>query len=437
MSNLEYKLKVRFNMLNSSFEEYKKRVEKRLELWEKLKEINTSYSQIKEYFDEDDESHMSLMSLFMPSQDEVFLRMLFEKKEIDEFNLTDSNAIETYKQIISEANSLEEYNVLLSEKCKIIPILNPQTELIADCFSGCINYEIFDSYDIPSLAVFDTDCIEVLSQRKENIFGEQELDDYEEYNINKTNMGFLRKNGFDIKDMRQDLDCKLYSTKDINEIINEFKESFVIPSKETNVCIGDIIGMEGLHEKDIFEHLDEFFDEDGKPYKRRDLELLDLTSENILEKLKDSFFYEPIVCKNIGENNKHIITTNGMHRFMILKIWYLKEIYEAQNNEEQIQEINEKYTIPAKIYENDLRRIYYAYLIKMAGANKYYNYAITNIEKKDDLNIVTFYRGLNSFREFLSGEEFEKINKNICSISSGYDDNSNSTKDIQLHRANK
>ena len=117
---------------------------------------------------------------------------------------------------------------------------------------------------------------------------------------------------------------------------------------------------------------------------------------------------------------------------MILKIWYLKEIYEAQNNEEQIKEINEKYTIPAKIYENDLRRIYYAYLIKMAGANKYYNYAITNIEKKDDLNIVTFYRGLNSFREFLSGEEFEKINKSIRSISSGYDDNSNSTKDIQL-----
>jgi len=53
--------------------------------------------------------------------------------------------------------------------------------------------------------------------------------------------------------------------------------------------------------------------------------MLDYSSEEIIEKLSSSFNDEPICVQEI-DKGKYAISTNGMHRYSVLRAHYLLEL---------------------------------------------------------------------------------------------------------------
>ncbi|MBO6232675.1 MAG: hypothetical protein J6N78_01210 [Clostridia bacterium] len=180
--------------------------------------------------------------------------------------------------------------------------------------------------------------------------------------MNICNQLFLKENNIDIDEITRELDCKIYNFGQINPILfeNEFQEKEI----QKEVCIGDVLGnYSNQNSGNIFQTMDECFDENGDGYHTRALGMLELNTENAIEKLRYSFQYEPIGCAHV-ENGKYVIMTNGLHRFMVLKILYLKEIQDAKGNKEKINQIREKYTVPMRVININSNKAYCKYLLE-------------------------------------------------------------------------
>lgn len=180
--------------------------------------------------------------------------------------------------------------------------------------------------------------------------------------MNNCNQFFLKQNNIDIDEITRELDCKIYNFGQINPILfeNEFQEKEI----QKEVCIGDVWGNDSnKNSGNIFQEMDEYFDENGDGYHTRALGMLELNTENAINQLKESFKYEPIECSHV-ENGKYVIMTNGLHRFIVLKILYLKEIQEAKGDKEKINQIREKYTIPMGVININSNKAYCQYLIE-------------------------------------------------------------------------
>ena len=67
--------------------------------------------------------------------------------------------------------------------------------------------------------------------------------------------------------------------------------------------------------------------------------MLDYSIEEIMTKLINSYAIEPI--NTISIDGKYYITTNGLHRFMALKLYYILEMYQGKS----IQELDNKHMI--------------------------------------------------------------------------------------------
>ena len=180
--------------------------------------------------------------------------------------------------------------------------------------------------------------------------------------MNECNKYFLRKNGIDVNTITRELDCHIYNFQQINPILydNEFQEH----EEECEICIGDVLGKHASStSQNIFQILDDFFDRNGDGYHTRALGMLEMTPENVMEQLKSSFKREPMVFARI-ENGKYVIFINGMHRFAVLRVLYLKEIQEAKGNKDSIEQIRKKYTISAKSININSKKGYCKYLIE-------------------------------------------------------------------------
>lgn len=183
--------------------------------------------------------------------------------------------------------------------------------------------------------------------------------------MNKCNEEFLRKNEIVIEDICSRVDSRIYSCEDVNHIIGN--HGFQTDSEKEMVSIADIVGYDanerGINNKNIFLSLDNFFGEVGDGYHTRSLGLLEYDRDNIVEKLKQSFKDEPISLLETGEGT-YTILSNGLHRYTILRIFYLSEAAKANGNKEKLAKLAEKYTIPAEITGIDLDKTYCKYLLK-------------------------------------------------------------------------
>lgn len=225
--------------------------------------------------------------------------------------------------------------------------------------------------------------------------------------MNTCNINFLQANGINLDEITRDVDCKIYSIRDINEILERTSMKYQEDAGVQNISIGDVVGVDcfadpSLKINSIFDFMDTLFDEKGDSYHCRSLGLLQYNRENIIEMLKNSFKYDPLYALNV-ENGKYVITTNGLHRFTVLRILYLKEIQEALDNTQKIEEVKEKYKIPMVIRKIDFTKIYLEYIIRLTQPMDYYGCRIieceasnTGEEDKYDWN-VTFERGFNEF----------------------------------------
>lgn len=183
--------------------------------------------------------------------------------------------------------------------------------------------------------------------------------------MNGCNQRFLEKNEISIEEVCSNVDCKIYSRMDVNPIVASY--NFQKEREQQMISIADVVGYDADFEGNynVFSSLDHFFDENGGGYATRSLGMLELDKDNIIENLKQSFFREPMVLMETGENS-YTISTNGLHRYTMLRLFYLNEASKVRGNQEELEKLKEKYTIPASVVGMDLEKTYCKYILKRA-----------------------------------------------------------------------
>ena len=186
--------------------------------------------------------------------------------------------------------------------------------------------------------------------------------------MNKTVKDFFDKNGADYLTLSRKEDSIIYSKNEINNLVA--KSSIFKESIKGSVCIDEILGYDYKFYGDnnnVIMCLSNFFDEKGTAYQQRSVSMLEYSSEEVVEKLENSFIIEPMVVDEV-ESNKYVISRNGLHRYSLLKTHYMIEMSNAINDEQR-ELIRKKYTIPVSI--NRLDRI-----------KTYSNFILSKVDKK-------------------------------------------------------
>ncbi len=183
--------------------------------------------------------------------------------------------------------------------------------------------------------------------------------------MRKCNREFFLRNDINPEEVSKKVDCVMQSLERINPIVSEY--GFFKDKGEGQVSVVDIVGVfsdtRRNYGKTIFETMDDFFDSKGDGYHSRSVGMLEYNKDNVIEGLKSSFRIEPITVCQTGEKQQYTIYTNGLHRFTVLKALCLKELADANGDEQKIEKIRNKYTIPADITEVDLEQTYCKYLL--------------------------------------------------------------------------
>ena len=167
--------------------------------------------------------------------------------------------------------------------------------------------------------------------------------------MNLCNEEFLKRNKIDKNELRKNVDSKIYSFSEINPLAEIVY--FQKREERKNISIANIVGYNYQFysaPNDIIESLDNFFDSEGDGYHSRSVGILEYDRDYILDKLQDSFKMEPMVVADTGEG-KYTISTNGLHRFTVLRLLYLSEVVQAKGDPRKLDELEKKYTIPVQL----------------------------------------------------------------------------------------
>lgn len=154
------------------------------------------------------------------------------------------------------------------------------------------------------------------------------------------------------------------------EQINPILEGCVVFGKGyvKNVSVGDIIGY-NYNTYDLTDNiatnLGYFFDEAGTDYQKRSVGMLNLPREEFLEKMKE-VCKDDTMCLTECDDNKFVISNNGLHRFNVLRVHYLNELSRLkENTPENIQNLKKKYELSAYVTPIDYTKTYASYFLNL------------------------------------------------------------------------
>lgn len=180
--------------------------------------------------------------------------------------------------------------------------------------------------------------------------------------MNDTIRDFFDKHNIDVKKLAYQKDSHIWNVEEIDNLVSNYGMDG--NRQNGQISIADIIGYEvvGVNSPNLLYDLSGFFDRTGDGYHRRSCDLLDISSDVIMQRLERSFETEPIIVRHIHGNN-NIIYTNGLHRYTVLRVHFLNECYGINKESKEYQALREKYTLPAKIVHVDLLKTYSNYLL--------------------------------------------------------------------------
>lgn len=181
--------------------------------------------------------------------------------------------------------------------------------------------------------------------------------------LNDDVLNFIKRHNMDLKRLLQYDSSQLSTTNDINRIIGNY--GYFSENEDAFVSVADIIGYNYIHDpqnKNLFLNFDNFFDSQGDRYHSRSIGMLNYSSDEIIEKLDRSFKEEPMVVEAIT-SDKHVISTNGLHRYMVLRAHFINESYGLDKESLDYKKVREKYKIPVKLKKVDLIKTYANFLL--------------------------------------------------------------------------
>ena len=150
---------------NDNYDKFKKQALAVIALCNKInnKEIITTEELKKTYPDEDLE-HIGEF-------DEEIKKYTLESAQLIAKGY--SSVLSVYESLLNQSNTLDEYQEEKRVLYKDAPKYSPyqSVELITDYFSGYIDAEgRLPDHDVPSLVVFDTDCLQITNQATKKLF---------------------------------------------------------------------------------------------------------------------------------------------------------------------------------------------------------------------------------------------------------------------------
>ncbi len=242
--------------------------------------------------------------------------------------------------------------------------------------------------------------------------------------MNLCNEEFLKRNKIDKNELTKNVDSKIYSFSEINPLAEIVY--FQKREERKNISIANIVGYNYQFysaPNDIIESLDNFFDSEGDGYHSRSVGILEYDRDYILDKLQDSFKMEPMVVADTGEG-KYTISTNGLHRFTVLRLLYLSEVVQAKGDPRKLDELEKKYTIPVQLQGIEFEKTYCKYLIKQTQDPNIRGFRISKIDSCIDENgkyDVTLCKGWDKEKEVrMTQEQLENLLREISDISSEF-----------------
>lgn len=248
--------------------------------------------------------------------------------------------------------------------------------------------------------------------------------------MNKCNEEFIKKHNIDLSS----IDTKIYTFMDINPILHKYEVQG--QRYNTNILVNDLVGF--YEQRDISlqfpEVLDDLFDELGDGYHSRSVGLLSYDKAKLFDVLTISFQKEPISTLEV-DNGKHVILTNGMHRFVILRLLYLNE--RSICSIDSLDQLNQMYTIPVQTTKVDLTKTYCKYLIDIFSPASIIGKYFSNIELENDYYFLNEIKGWNrKVLVTLNEEEYQEYLESVISLGNEYDDNYNPTGRCELKKFN-
>lgn len=187
--------------------------------------------------------------------------------------------------------------------------------------------------------------------------------------MNEQFMKFIQKHNINIDEIYDEL--RIYSERDINPIIANNK----LEGKTSTdlVSIADIIGYDYSwrgQTNNLANNFSNFFGE-GSSYQTRSNGMLNYSNEEIIERLYQSFKNEPMRIVELDGGRK-VVSSNGMHRYTVLRIHYISELQKVKGNKEAEELLKRKYEIPVQITKVDLLKTYCQFMIKIASQDSIY-----------------------------------------------------------------
>ena len=177
---------------------------------------------------------------------------------------------------------------------------------------------------------------------------------------------------------------------DINPLISKYGV-FDSVDEEKFISVADLLGYDNYCAQDYHENhnilstFERFFIKNADNYHTRSLGLLEYKSgEQLLKGLEQrNHDTKNMKIKQI-EDNKYIISYNGLHRFTILRFHYLLDY---MKKEKTVPELHELYKIPVNIIaKTNFKRTYCNYLIQKANPD------ISNISFISADEITIYYK---------------------------------------------
>lgn len=254
--------------------------------------------------------------------------------------------------------------------------------------------------------------------------------------LTRTTLDFIHSLNFDVQAFMSNKDNNYQTSYDINPIISNYGV-FDYADEKIEISIEDLLGHDayvncgGYKGKNILHTFENFFEKDSDTYHTRALGLLEYkTGEELLESLEKTQDTLDMKVRQV-ENGKYVISSNGLHRFTVLRFHYLLDCMKKEKSKEDLREL---YRIPVNLVSTtNFKKTYCNYLVQKANLDissilfdhrqdeitVFYDFggksekineekllflAIQSIELLDSkslLEIITFYNNCISFRNFI------------------------------------
>lgn len=234
-------------------------------------------------------------------------------------------------------------------------------------------------------------------------------------NLTNTTTEFINSLEFDVEKFMTSPENNFKSLYGINYLQAKFGvRDYIEEIRE--ISIADLIGTSYNpceHDKNILHTFNSFFENNGDGYHTRALSLLEYKNgTELLKALNDRNNDTKDMNVLELEDGNYVISSNGLHRFTILRFHYLLDKMKGEKSEEELRKL---YTIPVNVEGKiNCKKTYCNYLISLL------NNEISYISFNSETNIIKLMKKDNTSVD-IDEEQLLSLAQQCCEYINNYD----------------